>query len=50
MLPNASARSASQLFLSPRTIEYHLRKVFTKLGIASRTELIRLGDLSTMTD
>jgi DNA-binding CsgD family transcriptional regulator len=38
----SNREAGNLLFLSPRTIAFHLRNVFTKLGISSRTELARL--------
>ncbi|MFD0582976.1 helix-turn-helix domain-containing protein [Dactylosporangium darangshiense] len=35
----------AQLFISPKTVSYHLYRAFPKLNVASRTQLARL-DLS----
>jgi DNA-binding CsgD family transcriptional regulator len=33
---------AAALYLSPRTVEWHLRKIFAKLGVSTRRQLRRL--------
>ena len=40
----------ARLFISTRTVQYHLGKVFTKLGISSRSQLYRAlaGDADTI--
>ena len=38
----SNREAAAQLFLSPRTVGYHLHKVFIKMGLSSRIELVQL--------
>jgi Bacterial regulatory proteins, luxR family len=37
--PRPNAQAARRLFVSPYTVDYHLRQIFLKLGINSRVQL-----------
>jgi DNA-binding CsgD family transcriptional regulator len=42
---HTTREAAAAIFLSPKTVEYHLRHIYDKLGIHSRTELVAALEL-----
>jgi DNA-binding CsgD family transcriptional regulator len=39
----SNKQAAAECWISPRTVGFHLRNVFSKTGVSSRGELVRLG-------
>jgi DNA-binding CsgD family transcriptional regulator len=38
-----NAQAAERLFLSPRTVDFHLRSIYGKLGVSSRAAATRFA-------
>jgi len=44
-----NAEIASELFLSPKTVESHVRNLFQKLGVSSRVDVARVVERAERT-